>query len=163
MPELPTDSLWRLLSVWPVARLGTIGASGAHLVPVVFAPANGSIWSAVDGKPKGSVPLARVRNLGRDPRFSLLLDAYDDDWTLLWWVRVDGEAVVETGAGLAASPAAQALRAKYPQYEEVPLFRGEPQLLKLTPRKHRAWAHRGMDWLADEIARLATEPDRGET
>ena len=109
------------------------------------------------GKPKESARLARVRNLERDPRFSLLLDAYDDDWSRLWWLRVEGEAVIETGAGLEASSAAQALREKYPQYEEVPLFRGEPQLLKLTPHEHRAWAHRGMDWLAHEIANLATE------
>ncbi len=157
MPELPTDSLWRLQTVRPVARLGTDVGSGAHLEPEVFAPADGSIWSAVDGKPKRSAQLARVENLERDPRFSLLLDAYDDDWSLLWWVRIDGEAVIETGAGLAASPAAQALRAKYPQYEEVHLFRGEPQLLRLTPREHRAWAHRGMDWLEREIVNLATE------
>ncbi len=157
MPELPTDSLWRLLSVWPIARLGTVGANGAHLVPVVFAPAKGSIWSAVDGKPKGANRLTRVDNLERDPRFSLLLDAYDDDWSALWWVRIDGEAAIESGTELELSPGARALKAKYPQYEEVPLFRAQPALLKLTPREHRAWAHRGMDWLAREIANLAIE------
>lgn len=146
-----------MLDLWPVARLGTLGQDGAHLVPVVFAPAAGAIWSAIDGKPKGSKPLVRIRNLERDPRFSLLLDAYDADWTLLWWVRVDGEGAIESGPALEASPGAAALRAKYPQYATVELFRGEPQMLKLIPHSHRAWAHRGMDWLAREIANLATE------
>lgn len=152
---LPTDSLWRLLSVWPVARLATIGTVGAHLVPVVFAPAQGAIWSAIDGKPKSSKALARVRNLRIDSRYSLLLDAYDDDWTMLWWVRIDGEAVIESGAlgeKPEESPGARALAAKYPQYETVPLFSGEPTLLRLAPREHRAWATRGMDWLVREIA-----------
>ena len=40
--------------------------------------------------------LARIENVDRDPRVTLLADHYEEDWSRLWWVRVDGEASVET-------------------------------------------------------------------
>lgn len=43
-------------------------------------------------KPKTGVRLQRLRNLEADPRATLLVDHYDDDWTRLWWVRAHGPA-----------------------------------------------------------------------
>lgn len=126
----------RLLDTWPVARLATIAADGrAHLVPIVFARAHGALWSPIDGKPKSAAKLARVRDVERDARVSMLLDHYDDDWKQLWWIRVEGRASLVAGdAGAEA-----ALRAKYPQYATTPLYRAEPLLLRIAVETMSSW------------------------
>ena len=143
--ELPAAAVEALLEGWPVGRLASVGADGApHLVPVVFARADGRLWIPVDGKPKSGRDLQRVRNLRREPRAALLLDRWDRDWGRLWWLRVDAEAaVVEAPAGGGGADAlrraAAALRRKYPQYETTPLFRGAPRAIALLPRRVRSW------------------------
>ncbi|MCA9823064.1 MAG: TIGR03668 family PPOX class F420-dependent oxidoreductase [Dehalococcoidia bacterium] len=104
-----------------VAHLGTIAADGrAHIVPVCFAPVATEFVIAIDGKPKRVGKLARIANIERDPRCSLLWDRYDDDWTQLAWVRADGGAhVVQRGAEMPEALAA--LRSRYEQYEEMQL------------------------------------------
>jgi PPOX class probable F420-dependent enzyme len=116
-------------------------------VPVVFAPSAGRLWIPVDGKPKRGGELARVANVRREPRVSLLLDDYAADWSRLWWLRVDATAEVVTGADAEGVPeAAAALRHKYPQYATTPLFReGTPTLLALTPQRMRSWTASGED------------------
>jgi PPOX class probable F420-dependent enzyme len=52
------------------------------------------IYSAVDDKPKRSPHLERLANIDSEPRVSVLADHYEDDWSKLWWVRVDGRARV---------------------------------------------------------------------
>jgi PPOX class probable F420-dependent enzyme len=101
----------------PVARLATVDPSGApHLVPIVFAVAGDTIFSAVDAKPKRTRALRRLANIAANPRVSVLADHYEDDWSRLWWVRADGVARVTDAspAGLAA------LVARYPQYRTAP-------------------------------------------
>jgi PPOX class probable F420-dependent enzyme len=100
-----------------VARLATVGADGSpHLVPMVFALAGDVIHTAVDAKPKRHRALRRLANIAHEPRVSVLADGYDEDWSLLWWVRADGVARV-----LEESPdGAAALAAKYPQYRITP-------------------------------------------
>jgi PPOX class probable F420-dependent enzyme len=105
----------------PVARLGTVAPDGMpHLVPVVFAVRHEVVYTAVDAKPKTTQKLRRLTNIEHNPRVSLLVDHYADDWTQLWWVRIDGiasihhdDAEMRTGRDL--------LRVKYPQYQSVPL------------------------------------------
>ncbi len=48
--------------------------------------------------------MARTRNVRRDPKVSLLLDHYEDDWKRLWWLRVDGSAAVHNPADPEADP-----------------------------------------------------------
>lgn len=77
------------------------------------------VVSAVDDKPKTTRRLQRLENIRRDPRVTLLVDEYDEDWSNLWWVRADGQArVVESGSELAA-PVAW-LCDKYEQYRDTP-------------------------------------------
>jgi PPOX class probable F420-dependent enzyme len=105
----------------PIARLGTVAPDGKpHLVPVVFALHHEVVYTAVDAKPKTTQRLRRLANIEHNPQVSLLVDHYSDDWTQLWWVRIDGIAAVlqdgdemHTGRDL--------LRAKYTQYQSVPL------------------------------------------
>ena len=107
-----------------VARLATLGpGKQPHLVPVTFAvgsgPGGDAICFAIDSKPKSTRQLKRLTNLARNPKVSLLVDSYDEDWTQLWWVRADGPARILEG-GATFGVAIQGLRAKYPQYEAEP-------------------------------------------
>ena len=85
-----------------VGRLATIAAGGQpHLVPVCFATTGDQLVTAVDNKPKTTTLLKRFDNVRANPAVSLLVDHFEDDWSLLWWVRVDGQArVVEESAEL---------------------------------------------------------------
>ena len=148
--DLDRAAITGLLATWPVGRLAMVSADGGGpwVTPVVFAPAEGSIWTPIDGKPKTGGLLARIANAAADPRAALLLDEYSEDWSRLWWVRLDGTVRVHRLGPEPEDPAAgaiAALRAKYPQYREVPLFSGPPTLLELTIARTRGWQAAGRD------------------
>ena len=103
-----------------VGRLATMTPDGRpHVVPCCFALAADTIYSAVDGKPKTTLALRRLANIEANPAASLLVDRYDDDWSALWWVRLDGVARVVIDAPERESAIAL-LAAKYPQYRGTP-------------------------------------------
>jgi PPOX class probable F420-dependent enzyme len=101
-----------------VARLATVDAAGApHVVPVTFAVVDDCIVVAVDHKPKRHGRLRRLDNIAGEPRAAFLVDEYDEDWSLLWWVRADTVATVLDAASVSErTRALDALAAKYPQY-----------------------------------------------
>jgi PPOX class probable F420-dependent enzyme len=119
-----------------VGRLATTRPDGRpHVVPCCFALAGESIVSAVDAKPKSTLALRRLDNLRANPAASLLVDHYDDDWSQLWWVRVDGRCrVVEDGPE--RDEALAALAEKYAQYREE---RPPGAVLLLENLSWRAW------------------------
>ncbi|OBH63127.1 PPOX class F420-dependent oxidoreductase [Mycobacterium colombiense] len=120
-----------------VARLATVAPEGLpHLVPVVFAvAANDVIYTAVDAKPKTTRRLRRLANIEDNPRVSLLVDHYADDWTQLWWVRADGLATVHTD-GDAVDLGRHLLRAKYPQYQSVSL---QGPVIEVAVQRWSSW------------------------
>lgn len=94
-----------------VARLATVSGIGSpHVVPIVFTLDGDRLVTAVDQKPKRTNALRRLDNIAENPFVSVLVDEYDEDWSQLWWARVDGWAHVEEEYDLAT------LVAKYPQY-----------------------------------------------
>ena len=104
-----------------VAHLATVDEDGRpHLVPIVFALHQDTIYFAVDQKPKRNPDLKRLRNIAAKPHVSVLVDHYDDsDWTGLWWARADGTAhVVETRHD--ADRVMAMLADRYPQYRDAP-------------------------------------------
>ena len=120
MPKLSADDARRLLATVPVLRLATVGEDGRpHLVPVTFAVHRGSVYTAVDHKPKSTRDLRRLADIRANPRVALLADHYEDDWDRLWWVRVDGRAHVVEDAARMAGPV-RLLAGRYPQYREHP-------------------------------------------
>jgi PPOX class probable F420-dependent enzyme len=121
----------------PVARLATIDPDGRpHLVPIVFALAGDTLYTAVDSKAKRSRRLRRIENARKRPDVTVLVDEYDDDWSRLWWVRLRGRArVVESGAE--AERALELLREKYAQYRRAPP--GLP-VLAVDVEEWRGWA-----------------------
>ena len=102
-----------------VGRLGTVTRDGRpHLVPVCFALIDEIAYTAVDAKPKSTRRLRRLENIEATPATCLLVDHYDETWTHLWWIRLDGAARVVTSPPEAAA-ATSALTTKYPQYDTV--------------------------------------------
>src|SRR5690606_12788001 len=105
------------------ARVGRLATAGAdrrpHAVPVCFALVGDVLYTAVDHKPKRHRRLRRIANIEATGHACLLVDEYAEDWSALWWVRVDGRGRVVADPGEAAR-AVTALTAKYPQYRERP-------------------------------------------
>lgn len=120
-----------------VARLATLDADGRpHLVPIVFAVAGDTLYSAVDDKPKRrDRELRRLRNARERPAATILVDHYAEDWQELWWVRIDGSARVLDG-GEEADAALALLAAKYEQYARRP---PHPPVLAVDVDRTTAW------------------------
>ena len=116
--------------------LSTVTADGwPHAVPCCFFLKGNVVYSAVDAKPKSTLALRRLDNLAANPTACLLVDCYDDDWSKLWWIRVDGTARVlvdgdERDHGL------DLLAAKYPQYRET---RPPGPVIALDVSAWRSW------------------------
>lgn len=110
-----------------------------HLVPVTFVLDGDNLWWAVDEKPKRSRALARLDNVSAEPRVSLLVDHYDDDWDLLWWVRADGMATLTVPGG-DAERALGLLAARYAPYRAEPP-RGP--VVRVDVRRWRWWSATG--------------------
>lgn len=103
-----------------VAHLATVAETGKpHVVPVTFAVEGDVIYFAVDAKPKRTRNLQRLRNIAANPSVSLLIDHYEEDWSRLWWVRVDGTARI-AGDPAETTHALNVLTSRYPQYVHSP-------------------------------------------
>jgi PPOX class probable F420-dependent enzyme len=124
------------------ATLATIRSDGRpRLVPVCFvlsasedASGRPTLYTALDEKAKRSPDphrLGRVSDLVRRPEATMLVEHWDEDWTRLAWVRLDGRGeLLEPHPSVLAEhrAAVDALRSKYPQYrghglEERPIIR----------------------------------------
>lgn len=151
--NLDGTAMRKLVAAARDARLATVGPGDQpHLVPVVFAlddpefhgrglaeagpraSRDAKLWIAVDHKPKRSRDLARLRNIAAQPKVSVLVDHYDEDWTQLWWVRLDGEAHI-LPKDRWRHPI-EALQAKYPQYRVSP---PEGPVIEIRIRDWRGW------------------------
>lgn len=124
-----------------VATLATADATGTpHAVPVTFAVRGGTLWTATDAKPKRGGGLRRHANIRTRPQVSLLAQHWDEDWSELWWVRVDGIAAV-TDEPAVVDRAVGALREKYGQYRTVDVH---GPVIEVTIRAWHGW--RAGDW-----------------
>lgn len=140
-PVLFSPAEEHFLRTQPVARLGTVDVHGfPHLVPICFAYTQGSIYSAIDSKPKRVAPhrLKRVRNISAHPQVALLLDEYQADWSRLRYLLIHGEATL-LSAGEEYRQALDALCQKYPQYRALPLSATQGPVIKIIPRRKRRW------------------------
>ncbi len=103
----------------PVARLATVSTDlRPHIVPIVFAVIDDTIYSAVDAKPKTTTALRRLANIAANPAVAVLADCYSDDWTHLWWARADGTARITDAPE--TQQALDLLTARYPVYRTEP-------------------------------------------
>ena len=125
-----------------VGRIATLRPDGSpHVVPFVFAVLEDAerlrvVWVVDRVKPKRSERIARLEHLERDPRVEVVVDAYDDDWSALWWVRASGRArVVEDDAERAE--AISALRERYTPYAALT---GEETVVAIDVERVSGWA-----------------------
>jgi PPOX class probable F420-dependent enzyme len=133
------------------AILATVSPEGRpRLVPVCFVLTDRSdrlgrpiVYTPVDEKPKkvaDPMRLARIQDLLVLPEASILVDRWDEDWSLLAWLRAEG-----TGEILEPQPherddhatAVAALREKYPQYRDQSL-EGRP-IIRIALTRAISW------------------------
>jgi PPOX class probable F420-dependent enzyme len=128
-----------LLRTARVGRLATVGGDGRPLVvPVCYAFDDTRVYSAVDPKPKRTRELRRLRNIADNPQVSLVVDEYDEEWTRLRYVIVEGRADILT-RGADFAHAIDLLIAKYPQYHGLGLARDAGTVIRLVPDRLLHW------------------------
>jgi PPOX class probable F420-dependent enzyme len=140
MSTTPLEELPRwargLLEDARVARVGLLDdRDRPRVLPVTFALAEGTLWTAIDRKPKRSDEPARIRFLRRRPEVALTVDRYQDDWEALAWVQLlcaaEILAIEEAPAGL------DALTEKYEQYRTEP---PPGPVIRLVPTRAMWWS-----------------------
>jgi PPOX class probable F420-dependent enzyme len=125
-----------------VARLGTADRAGQPLVvPICYAYDGRHCYSAIDAKPKRQAPtrLKRVRNLRENPRVSVVVDHYDEDWSRLRYVILQGHADL-LSEGPEFTYAVDLLRDKYVQYRALGLDHRSGLVIKITPEQVIQWS-----------------------
>lgn len=125
-----------------VARLGTADAAGQPLVvPICYAFDGRHCYSAIDAKPKRQPPgrLKRVRNIRENSRVSVLVDHYDEDWSRLRYLVLQGRADL-LSEGLEFTYAVDLLLEKYAQYRAMSLDRNSGLVIKITPERVIQWS-----------------------
>ncbi len=124
-----------------VARLATIDSEfKPHIVPVVFVFDCNHFFIPIDEKRKTAKPekLKRIRNIQHNPNVALLIDQYDEDWTKLAFVMIQGKASVASKReeNIQVRQAYKKLITKYIQYQKVGV--GEVCII-ITPKKVASW------------------------
>ena len=126
-----------------VARLATVDSEfKPHIVPVVFVFDGNHFFIPVDKKRKTAKPekLKRIRNIQYNPNVALLIDQYDEDWTKLAFVMIEGKASVASKreGNIQVREAYKRLMTKYVQYQKVGV--GEMYII-ITPKKVASWSN----------------------
>jgi PPOX class probable F420-dependent enzyme len=140
MPSLPVEVAY-FISEARVGHLGTADATGRPLVvPICYAFDGHAVYSAIDAKPKTRPggELRRIRNVRENPRVSLVIDHWDEQWERLRYVIIEGHATIVT-EGAEFTRGADLLIAKYPQYVALGLARDTGLMLRVAPEKVTHW------------------------
>ncbi|MDQ3044399.1 MAG: TIGR03668 family PPOX class F420-dependent oxidoreductase [Chloroflexota bacterium] len=161
----PTNRELAFLRARRVGRLATIGADGfPALVPICYDVMGSGddlvIVSALDEKPKRVPPreLNRVLNILRDSRVGLVVDDYNENWSLLGFVQLRGVAHLIEPEEASHTAAVSALRAKYPQYgamrlEEQPLIQVERLIARSWTAEENSASDAGRPTALEELIR----------
>jgi PPOX class probable F420-dependent enzyme len=157
MPDaILTDDQRALVDTARTGTLATRRPDGRpRLVPVCFWLASDAdergrpvLYSPLDEKPKQVADprgLGRVRDLLVLPEATLLVERWDEDWSRLGWVRLEGRAELlepEPHERAEHAAAVAGLRAKYTQYADHDLD-GRP-LIRVVADRVVAWSADGV-------------------
>lgn len=138
-PSGLTPRALRLLRSARLAHLATADAAGQpHVIPICFAYDGKYFYSPIDEKPKRISPkkLKRLRNIEENPRVSLVIDRYEEDWRKLAYVLVFGQARL-IKRGTPHRKAVNLLRRKYSQYRSMAIDRRP--LIVIRPMRLVIW------------------------
>ena len=134
-----------------IARLATVDSEcKPYLIPVVFVFDNDCdcYFIPIDEKTKRSRPekLKRAKNIQQNPNVALLIDEYNEDWTKLYFIMIQGKASIIGGKELEQQnepllleKAHKLLSDKYTQYQEIGI--GE-YVITIIPQKVIAWENK---------------------
>lgn len=137
-----------------VARLATVDSEGKpHLVPVVFVYDGEHYYIPIDKKtkqkPSEPEKLKRVKNIQANPNIALLIDEYNEDWTKLYFVMVQGRALLISNKKeerenelLLLEKAHKLLSEKYHHYQKIGI--GE-YVIMIYPQKIITWKNEGFN------------------
>ena len=132
-----------LLATSRVAHLSTSDQyARPHVVPVVFVWREPVLYTPLDRKPKRDDDwhaLRRVRNIETNGRVAVVVDRYDENWSQLAWVLLEGVATI-LESGEERDAAAVMLREKYAQYETLSLD-GRP-IVRVAVERSAEWSSR---------------------
>jgi hypothetical protein len=76
--------------------------------------------------------------VARDPRATVLVDAYDEDWSTVWWVRLRGRAVTDPEE---RARARRLLWDKYPQFGDAPPEEAAGPVMAVDIEQWAGWAY----------------------
>lgn len=131
-----------------IARLATVDSkSKPRLVPVVFAFDGEHYYIPIDKKtkqePSRPEKLKRVKNIQKNPNIALLIDEYNEDWTKLYFVMIQGRALLisnkkgeQQNELLLLEKAHKLLSEKYHHYQKIGI--GE-YVIMIYPYKIMSW------------------------
>jgi PPOX class probable F420-dependent enzyme len=142
MDTIPT-SVAGFIAEGRVGRLGTADGAGQPLVvPICYAFDGRSLFSAIDAKPKAQSPgrLRRIRNIRQNAKVSVVIDHYEEDWSRLRYVVIQGRALLLTDGG-DFSRGVDLLLAKYPQYRAMGLSRDGGLMIRVDPTRVTQWQY----------------------
>ncbi len=119
----------RFLREQRVGRLGTLSEDGSiHLVPICYAYDGKAIYIGTETASK------KVKNLKRNNKATLVVDAYYEDWTKLMGIMIQGEVELYDEGDIFRY-GRKLLYRKYRQYEkQAPLEPRESTIIKLIPK-----------------------------
>ncbi len=124
-----------------VGHLATASVgSRPHVIPLCYAILDSStLVFAVDDKPKATGRrLRRLRNLAENDRFALVVDRWDEDWTHLAYVLIEGRGRILEGEARREEAIAR-LRNRYPQYRRMDLSAERHELVELRVERVHRW------------------------
>ena len=109
------------------------------MVPIVFVYEDPHLYTPIDRKPKRVDDwrrLRRVQNVVHNGRASVVIDVWDEDWSKLRYVLLEGTAdMLESGEE--RDRAVSLLEEKYPQYRALPL--GDAPVIRVTVERSSEW------------------------
>lgn len=111
-------------------------AAEPSVVPVCFALAEDSLYTAIDEKPKRGRQLKRLANIVVNKQVAFLADHYAEEWSQLGWVMLKGCAEI-LDEGPEFEYAVKLLNGRYNQYERMRLT----PVIALRIREVRAWGN----------------------
>ena len=129
----------RLIRSARAAHLATSDKSGQpHVIPICFVYDGKCFYSPIDEKPKRTIPsqLKRLKNIRENPKVSLVIDRYDEDWRKLAYVLVFGKARI-LQSGEKHRNAVRLLRKKYPQYRSMAI--DARPMIAITAKRVVSW------------------------